>query len=81
MKKWGQIGRLGVAKDMQGHGIARTMINYAIGQLKSEGCDAVRFLAAACNTPAIRSYAKLGFDICDEIEAWGERWYCYEKRL
>ena len=79
--KWGQLGRLGVAKEIQGHGIARTMINYAVEQLKNEGCQAVRFLAATCNTPAVRSYAKLGFTICGESEAWGERWYCYEKRL
>lgn len=79
--RWGQLGRLGVAQDMQGHGIARRMIGHAMARMKEEGYEAVRFIAGAQNVPAIRSYSKLGFDVCGETQAWGERWLCYEKRL
>lgn len=78
---WAQFGRLGVAKDMQGRGIARRMLAYAMEQAKGEGCDAVRFLVGAGNLPAQRSYARLGFEVCGEADAWGEHWLCYEKRL
>lgn len=79
--RWAQFGRLGVAKDMQGRSIARRMLAYAMEQAKAEGCDAVRFLVGAGNIPAQRSYAKLGFEVCGQAEAWGEHWLCYEKRL
>ncbi|MDO5377164.1 MAG: GNAT family N-acetyltransferase [Clostridia bacterium] len=79
--RWAQFGRLGVAKDMQGRGIARKMLAHAMEKAREEGCDAVRFLVGAQNLPAQRSYAKLGFEICGEADAWGERWLCYEKRL
>lgn len=81
VRHWGQLGRLGVAKDMQGRGIARQMIAYAMEQLRREGRDAVRFLVGAHNTPALRSYAKLGYEVCGEADAWGSHWLCYEKRL
>lgn len=81
VKRWAQFGRLGVAKDMQGRGVARRMLAYAMEQAKADGCDAVRFLVGAHNTPAQRSYAVLGFEICGEAEAWGDEWLCYQKRL
>lgn len=79
--RWAQFGRLGVAKDMQGRGIARRMLAHAMEAVKAQGCDAVRFLVGAHNIPAQRSYAKLGFDVCGEAKAWDEEWLCYQKRL
>ena len=79
--KWAQLGRLGVAHDAQGHGIARKMLAYAMEQAKERGCDAVRFLVAGCNIPAQRSYAKLNFEVCGECTEWEGHWLCYEKRL
>lgn len=79
--RWAQFGRLGVAREMQGRGIARQMLAYAMQQACEEGCEAVRFLVGANNTLAQRSYAKLGFDICGETDAWEEHWLCYQKRL
>lgn len=79
--RWAQFGRLGVAKDMQGRGIARRMLAFAMDHARAEGCDAVRFLVGAGNLPAQRSYARLGFEVCGEADAWDEHWLCYEKRL
>ena len=78
---WAQFGRLGVAQDMQGKGIARRMLTHAMEAAKSQGCEAVRFLVSAGNLPAQRSYAKLHFEVCGEADAWGGHWLCYEKRL
>ena len=79
--RWAQFGRLGVAQDMQGKGIARRMLAYAMAETKAQGCEAVRFLVSAGNLPAQRSYAKLNFEVCGEADAWGGHWLCYEKRL
>ena len=81
VKKWAQLGRLGVAREYQGRGIGRTMMRYALERAKEEGCDAVRLLVGVHNLPAQRAYATLGFDVCGEAEAWGNRWLCYQKRL
>ena len=81
VKKWAQLGRLGVAREYQGRGIGRTMMRYALDRAKEEGCDAVRLLVGVHNLPAQRAYATLGFDVCGEAEAWGNRWLCYQKRL
>ena len=81
VKQWAQLGRLGVAHDAQGHGIARRMLAYAMEQAKERGCDAVRFLVASCNIPAQRSYAKLNYEVCGECSEWEGHWLCYEKRL
>ncbi len=79
--RWCALGRLGVAREVQGQGIARRMLQHAMDQAKAQGYEAVRFLVAACNVPALHSYAKLGFDVCGKIELWEGEWYCYQKRL
>jgi len=79
--RWAQLGRLGVAHDAQGHGIARKMLAHAMDQAKERGCQAVRFLVATCNIPAQRSYAKLNYEVCGECSEWEGDWLCYEKRL
>lgn len=79
--RWAQLGRLGVAHDAQGHGIARKMLAHAMEQAKARDCEAVRFLVATCNIPAQRSYAKLNYEVCGECAEWEGHWLCYEKRL
>lgn len=81
VNNWAQLGRLGVAQDMQGKGIARRMLTHAMNEAKAQGCEAVRFLVSAGNLPAQRSYAKLNFEICGETDGWGGHWLCYEKKL
>ena len=81
MTCWAQLGRLGVAHDAQGHGIARRMLAHAMEQARERGCEAVRFLVATCNIPAQRSYAKLNYEVCGQCEEWEGHWLCYEKRL
>ena len=75
------LSRLGVARDMQGRGIAKRMLQKAMECARNDGCEAVQFLVAKSNPIAQRAYAPLGFDICGECEQWGETWLCYQKRL
>lgn len=81
VSRWAQLGRLGVDRAYQGRGIGRTMMRYALERAKEEGCDAARLLVGVHNLPAQRAYSTLGFDVCGEAEAWGNRWLCYQKRL
>ena len=79
--RWCALGRLGVARGMQGRGIARRMLTGAMAHAKAQGYEAVRFLVGAHNVPALRSYAVLGFEVCGRARMWDEDWLCYEKRL
>lgn len=79
--RWCELSRLGVAKPAQNRGIARQMIAQAEARAKALGYDGVRFLVGSENMPAQRSYARLGYTICGEAEAWECRWLCYEKRI
>ena len=81
VRRWIQLGRLGVARHAQGRGIAREMLAHAMEQARLAGYEAVRFLVGAHNLPAQRSYAPLGFEVCGETDAWDEHWLCYQKRL
>ena len=81
VKRWIMFVRLGVASDMQGRGVARQMLSYAMEQAQIAGYDGVRFFVGPENIPAQRSYNKLGFDICGEADHYGEHWLCYQKRL
>lgn len=81
VSRWIQFGRLGVAADMQGRGIAAKMLAYAMDRAAEQGYEAVRFLVGAHNVPALRSYSRLGFDVCGETDAWDCHWLCYQKRL
>ena len=79
--KWAALARLGVSKDMQGHGIAKRMLCAAMKRAQESGCDGVRFLVSKDNPYPQRAYAKLNFDICGEVELFGLSWLCYQKRL
>lgn len=79
--RWAALARLGVAKDMQGRGIAKRMLTAAMALAKEQGVQAVRFLVAKDNPYPQRAYAKLNFDICGETQMFEWRWLCYQKRL
>lgn len=81
VKRWGIPSRLGVAKGWQGKGLAARLLTAAMEEARRMGCDGVQFLVGKRNPIAQRAYARLGFDVCGELEAWGERWLCYQKRL
>lgn len=79
--RWAQLGRLGVAHDAQGHGIARKMLAHARDQARNAAVRPSDSWWATCNIPAQRSYAKLNYEVCGECSEWEGEWLCYEKRL
>jgi len=73
--------RLGVAPFAQNRGIAKQMLSELMLVAAAEGADMVRFLVAKNNPAAIKSYSVLGFSVVGETSAWGDDYYCYEKKL
>lgn len=76
-----ELSRLGVKVEYQNQGIARKLLQYGMEELKKQGKKSVHFLVCKTNIKAIRSYAKLQFDVVGECELFGESWWCYEKKL
>lgn len=74
-----ELSRLGVCADNQNQGIARELLQYGMDELKHRGMKSVHFLVCKTNEKAIRSYAKLNFNVVGECELFDEHWWCYEK--
>lgn len=64
----GELSRLCVRKDMQGQGIAKTMMNYACDVLKSRGMKGVHILVREGHVVALSTYAKIGFETVGECD-------------
>ena len=57
------------------------IISAVTRSLKNEGCPAVHLLAARANRAAVRTYEKLGFELCGECRMYDIDFYMYEKLL
>ena len=79
--RWIALSRLGVAKEMQGKGIAKRMLLAAMDHCRQRGYQAVRFLVSKSNPAPQRAYAKLNFDVCGEVSLYEHEWLCYQKRI
>lgn len=76
-----ELSRLAVRPDCRGHGYAADIISAVIRGLKNKGCPAVHLLAARSNRAAVRTYEKLGFELCGECRMYDIDFYMYEKLL
>lgn len=76
-----ELSCLAVRPDCRGHGYAADIISAVIRGLKNEGCPAVHLLAARSNRAAVRTYEKLGFELCGECRMYDIDFYMYEKLL
>ena len=76
-----ELSRLAVRPDCRGHGYAADIISAVIRGLKNEGCPAAHLLAARSNRAAVRTYEKLGFELCGECRMYDIDFYMYEKLL
>lgn len=75
-----ELARLCVRADYQNQGIARQMLRFSMGELKSRGYLGAHFLVSPHNPQALASYDKLGFTKVGTAEMFGQPWYCYEKQ-
>ena len=62
-------------------GYAADIISAVTRSLKNDGCPAVHLLAARSNRAAVRTYEKLGFELCGECRMYDIDFYMYEKLL
>ena len=76
-----ELSRLAVRPDRRGHGYAADIISAVTRSLKNDGCPAVHLLAARSNRAAVRTYEKLGFELCGECRMYDIDFYMYEKLL
>ncbi len=77
----GELARVAVTPSMQGKGIARMMMEHGMKALKERGYKSIHFLVNKYNEPAIRSYAKFGFNVVGECYMYDQDFLCYEKEL
>lgn len=77
----GELSRLCVRKDMQGRGIAKTMMNYASDVLRSRGMKGVHILVREGHVVALGTYAKIGFQIVGECDLFDKHFICMEKEF
>ena len=75
----GELSRLCVRKDMQGRGIAKTMMNYASDVLRSRGMKGVHILVREGHVVALGTYAKIEFQIVGECDLFDKHFICMEK--
>ncbi len=77
-----ELGRIVISKQERGHGYAYTMVGMAIDILRERGCNAVHISVAKGNTPALKTYKKLGFEIMGEAFLYNTcDYYLVEKTL
>ena len=76
-----ELARLGVSPGWQNRGIARELLQQGMEELRRRGMKSVHFLVCKTNEKAIRSYAKLDFNIVGDCELFGKSWWCYEKEV
>lgn len=81
LKPGAELARLVVKENYQNQSIARTLLKCAMQELVKRGYKSVHFLVSKTNDRAIRSYAKLDFSNCGEVDLFEEHWWCYEKEL
>ena len=77
----GELARLAVTPSMQGKGIARMMMKHGLKALKDREYKSIHFLVNKHNIPAIKSYAKFGFNVVGECHMYDQDFLCYEKEL
>jgi RimJ/RimL family protein N-acetyltransferase len=56
-----RMGRVLIAPEQRGRGLAHVLVSIAIDQAKSLGASELRLNVIAGNKPAIRTYARAGF--------------------
>ena len=76
-----ELSRLAVRPDRRGHGYAADIISAVTRSLKNDGSPALHLLAARSNRAAVRTYEKLGFELCGECRMYDIDFYMYEKLL
>jgi len=76
-----EIARVVIAEKYKGQGHAKTLVSFAISEIKNRGFDAVHLSVAKKNIPAYKTYKSLGFETLCETDLYGNRYYLCEKKI
>ena len=76
-----EFARVAVLPELQGRGIARKMVKYALDEMKNRGYISVHFLVNKYNIKAIKSYAAFDFNVVGECFLYDQDFLCYEMEL
>ncbi len=78
MKNPCDLMRIGVARNRQGHGLGRLMLNHLIAEAGKNGYDGMRILVAKTNLPAVTLYRNAGAEYRGDVFSYNIDWFCYE---
>ena len=71
-----EISRIVIAPEHQGQGLAAAMLEMLFERLRKAGKSAVHLLVATENSPALKTYRKLGFTISDSpVSMFGHMYF------
>lgn len=76
-----EVARITVKKEYRGRGLSAVLLGRIFELLKKDGCEAIRLLAAKCNSAALRTYEKMGFEVLSDCEMYGNEYFAEEKIL
>ena len=75
-----ELARFALAEPVRGKGLAKAFLAAMEDRLRQKGYDAVRFLGAKRNLPAVRLYRGAGYAERGEVHMYGHHYICFEKR-
>jgi ribosomal protein S18 acetylase RimI-like enzyme len=75
------VHRLMVHPDVEGQGLARSLMAFAEKRASTSGYASIRLDAFAENPRAVRLYERLGYRIAGEVRFRKGRFRCFEKDL
>lgn len=70
----GQIGLIGVAPEVRGQGIGKSLVQAAVDWFQNQGAREVTVVTQGKNQAALRLYQKCGF-LSHNVELWYHKWY------
>lgn len=76
-----ELSRLGVKVEYQNQGIAKCLFLQGMDVLREQGKKSVHVIVCQTNEKALRAYAPLALNNVGECELFGEKWWCFEKKL
>ncbi len=80
-KNPGEIARVAVHPDYQGHGLGSKLMKMTLALLRAKGYDAAQLLVSPGNPPARRLYERNGFAYRGFARMYGCVWLCMERKL
>lgn len=76
-----EVGRIVLKVEYQGKGYSKDIVTLMLNEIKKRNIKKVHLAVASNNTPAIKTYIKLGFKKIKQMDAWTSNYIFFEKDL